>query len=125
MANIKLKDATKELTQGAEQALNEASRLRKSADQMMAQLREMEKTFNRKAQEAADLARKEEERRAKATQSRAYTAESGYVMGTVSVFMGGVDITSTVFTRATNGRSGTVHIGAVTGDVVVRAWRAN
>ena len=80
MANIKLKDATKELTQGAEQALNEASRLRKSADQMMAQLREMEKTFNRKAQEAADLARKEEERRAKATQSRAYTAESGYVM---------------------------------------------
>ena len=80
MANIKLKDATKELTQGAEQALNEASRLRKSADQMMAQLRETEKTFNRKAQEAADLARKEEERRAKATQSRAYTAESGYVM---------------------------------------------
>ena len=80
MANIKLKDATKELTQGAEQALNEASRLRKAADQMMAQLREMEKTFNRKAQEAADLMRKEEERRAKATQSRAYTAESGYVM---------------------------------------------
>ena len=80
MANIKLKDATKELTQGAEQALNEASRLRKAADQMMAQLREMEKTFNRKAQEAAELMRKEEERRAKATQSRAYTAESGYVM---------------------------------------------
>ena len=41
------------------------------------------------------------------------------------VTMGGVDITSTAFTRATNGRSGTVHIGAVTGDVVVRAWRAN
>ena len=80
MANIKLKDAAKDLTQGSEQALNEASRLRKTADQMMARLRDMEKLFNRKAQEEADLVRREEERRAKATQSRAYTAESGYVM---------------------------------------------
>lgn len=39
------------------------------------------------------------------------------------VEMGGVDITSTAFTPS--GRTGAIHIAAVTGDVRIRAWLAN
>lgn len=36
------------------------------------------------------------------------------------VMMGGVDVTSSVFTSL--GRTGTIHIGEVTGDIHIRAW---
>ena len=45
------------------------------------------------------------------------TAVSGYTMETVSVTMGGVDITSTAYTAS----SGAISIASVTGDVVITA----
>ena len=45
------------------------------------------------------------------------TANSGYTMETVSVTMGGVDITSTAYTAS----SGAISIASVTGDVVITA----
>ena len=45
------------------------------------------------------------------------TAESGYTLGTVTVTMGGTDITSTAWDDATD----TVTIASVTGDVVISA----
>ena len=45
------------------------------------------------------------------------TAESGYTMGSVVIKMGGVDITSTVYTAST----GAISIAKVTGDVTITA----
>lgn len=45
------------------------------------------------------------------------TAESGYTMGSVAIKMGGVDITSTVYTAST----GVISIASVTGDVTITA----
>jgi len=45
------------------------------------------------------------------------TADDGYTVDTVSVYMGGVDVTSTAYTEATN----TVYINGVSGTVVITA----
>ena len=45
------------------------------------------------------------------------TAESGYTMDTVTVSMGGVDITNTAYTEET----GVVSIGSVTGSIIITA----
>lgn len=45
------------------------------------------------------------------------TADTDYTLDTVTVYMGGVDITSTAYTSAT----GTVSIGSVTGNIAITA----
>lgn len=49
------------------------------------------------------------------------TARSGFNMDTVTVMMGGVDITSEAWTLNADGKSGTVTIARVTGDVTITA----
>ena len=85
MAKLNLKDATKELATEAGNALNEAIQLHKTADGLMAQLRDMEKRLIRQREEAAAQQKREEEQRAMSSHSRAYTSESGFVTEEVPV----------------------------------------
>ena len=51
MTKVKLKDATKELATGAGAVLNDATRVRKSADALMQSLRKLEVKFTREEEE--------------------------------------------------------------------------
>ena len=79
MTKVKLKDATKELSSDARKTLEEASRVRKAADDLLRSLKEMEKGFVRKQQEEAAQLKREEQLRAQSSHSMAYTSEGGLV----------------------------------------------
>ena len=79
MTKVKLKDATKELSSDARKTLDEASRVRKAADDLLRSLKEMEKGFVRKQQEEAAQLKREEQLRAQSSHSMAYTSEGGLV----------------------------------------------
>ena len=51
MTKVNLKDATKELATGAGAVLNDATRVRKSADTLMQSLRKLEVKFTREQEE--------------------------------------------------------------------------
>ena len=53
MANVNLKDATKELVEQASGILEEATRIRKEADSLFDTLRRMDAEMNRQAEEEA------------------------------------------------------------------------
>ncbi len=78
MTKVNLRDATKELASDASRALNEAVRVRKSADALLQSLREKEKEFLRKEQEQAAQLKREEQQKAQSAHSMAYTSESGF-----------------------------------------------
>ena len=72
MTKLNLKDATKELAQNTATILTEASAARKSAEDLVARLRAIEKGFERQNEEAEAARRREEQLKARSTQSRAY-----------------------------------------------------
>ena len=56
MANVKLKDATKELVEEASGILEEATRIRKEADGLFDALKRLDSEMNRQAEEEAQRA---------------------------------------------------------------------
>ena len=80
MTKVNLKDATKELTQDAGKVLAEATGIRKRADALIQSLRELERAYQRQADEENARIKQEEQLRARSAQSKAYTSESGFAV---------------------------------------------
>ena len=80
MTKVNLKDATKELTQDAGKVLAEATGIRKRADALIQSLRELERGYQRQADEENARIKQEEQLRARSAQSKAYTSESGFAV---------------------------------------------
>jgi len=73
MANVKLKDATKELVEEASGILEEATRIRKDADALFDTLRRMDMEMNRQAEEEAARRRQQEQIKAQSAHTKAFT----------------------------------------------------
>ena len=73
MANVNLKDATKELVAEASGILEEATRIRKDADSLFDTLKRMDMEMNRQAEEEAARRRQQEQMRAQSAHTKAFT----------------------------------------------------
>ena len=73
MTKVKLKDATKELATGAGAVLNDATRVRKSADALMQSLRKLEVKFTREEEERVAREKREEQEKLLSSHSKAFT----------------------------------------------------
>ncbi len=73
MTKVNKKDTNKELAANASKVLNEATRMRKSAETLMQSLRKMEQGFTRQVEEAAAQKKREEQQKLLSTQSKAFT----------------------------------------------------
>lgn len=73
MANVKLKDATKELVEEASGILEEATRIRKKADSLFETLKRMDAEMNRQAEEEAARRRQQEQIKAQSGHTKAFT----------------------------------------------------
>ena len=73
MANVNLKDATKELVEQASGILEEATRIRKEADSLFDTLRRMDAEMNRQAEEEAARRRQQEQLKAQSAHTKAFT----------------------------------------------------
>ena len=73
MANVNLKDATKELTAEASGILEEATRIRKAADSLFDTLKRMDMEMNRQAEEEAARRRQQEQMKAQSAHTKAFT----------------------------------------------------
>ena len=73
MTKVKLKDATKELATGAGSVLNDATRVRKSADTLMQSLRKLEAKFTREEEERVAREKREEQEKLLSSHSKAFT----------------------------------------------------
>ena len=67
------------LAEESKAALSEATRVRRSADQALSRLKELQRRFKDQEKAKADETKRLERQRAYKNQSRAYTAESGFV----------------------------------------------
>ncbi len=73
MTNVKSKGATKELAFEAQKVRDDAARVRKSADSLVQSLKKLEGRFQREKEEAAAQLRREEQQKAIASHSKAFT----------------------------------------------------
>ena len=73
MTRVNKKDATKELASGASKVLDQATKMRKSADALMQSLRKMENRFAREEEERAAQKRREEQEKVLSSHSKAFT----------------------------------------------------
>ncbi|MBQ8313516.1 MAG: translation initiation factor IF-2 [Clostridia bacterium] len=73
MTNVKSKGATKELAVEAQKVLGDATRVRKGADSLVQSLKKLENRFQREKEEAAAQLRREEQQKAIASHSKAFT----------------------------------------------------
>ena len=73
MANVKLKDATKELVEEASGILEEATRIRKEADGLFETLKRLDSEMNRQAEEEAARRRQQEQLKAQSAHTKAFT----------------------------------------------------
>ena len=73
MANVKLKDATKELVEEASGILEEATRIRKEADGLFDTLKRLDSEMNRQAEEEAARRRQQEQMKAQSAHTKAFT----------------------------------------------------
>ena len=73
MTKVKLKDATKELAAGAGVVLNDATRVRKSADTLMQSLRKLEVKFTREEEERVAKEKREAQEKLISSHSKAFT----------------------------------------------------
>ena len=73
MANVKLKDATKELVEEASGILEETIRIRKEADSLFDALKRMDAEMNRQAEEEAARRRQQEQMKAQSGHTKAFT----------------------------------------------------
>ncbi len=73
MANVNLKDATKELTVQASGILEEATRIRKEADSLFDALKRLDMEMNRQAEEEAARRRQQEQLKAQSAHTKAFT----------------------------------------------------
>ena len=73
MANVKLKDATKELVEEASGILEEATRIRKEADGLFETLKRLDGEMNRQAEEEAARRRQQEQLKAQSAHTKAFT----------------------------------------------------
>ena len=73
MANVKLKDATKELVEEASGILEEATRIRKEADGLFDALKRLDAEMNRQAEEEAARRRQQEQMKAQSAHTKAFT----------------------------------------------------
>ncbi len=73
MANVKLKDATKELVEEASGILEEATRIRKDADGLFETLKRLDMEMNRQAEEEAARRRQQEQMKAQSSHTKAFT----------------------------------------------------
>ena len=73
MAKVNLKDATKELVEGASGILEQATRIRKEADFLFESLRSMDAEMNRQKEEEAALRKQQEQLRVQSAHTKAYT----------------------------------------------------
>ncbi len=73
MANVKLKDATKELVEEASGILEEATRIRKEADGLFDALKRLDTEMNRQAEEEAARRRQQEQMKAQSAHTKAFT----------------------------------------------------
>ena len=73
MTKVKLKDATKELATGAGAVLNDATRVRKSADTLMQSLRKLEVKFTREEEERVAKEKREAQEKLLSSHSKAFT----------------------------------------------------
>ena len=73
MANVNLKDATKELTAQASGILEEATRIRKEADSLFDALKRLDMEMNRQAEEEAARRRQQEQLKAQSAHTKAFT----------------------------------------------------
>ncbi len=73
MTNVKSKGATKELAVEAQKVLGDATRVRKGADSLVQALKKLENRFQREKEEAAAQLRREEQQKAIASHSKAFT----------------------------------------------------
>ena len=73
MTKVNLKDATKELATGAGAVLNDATRVRKSADSLMQSLRKLEVKFTREQEERIAKEKREAQEKLLSSHSKAFT----------------------------------------------------
>ena len=73
MANVNLKDATKELVAEASGILEEATRIRKEADGLFETLKRLDMEMNRQAEEEAARRRQQEQMKAQSAHTKAFT----------------------------------------------------
>ena len=73
MANVNLKDATKELVEEAGGILEEATRIRKEADSLFETLKRLDLEMNRQAEEEAARRRQQEQMKAQSAHTKAFT----------------------------------------------------
>ena len=73
MANVNLKDATKELVKEASGILEETTRIRKEADSLFDELRRLDMEMNRQAEEEAARRRQQEQLKAQSSHQKAFT----------------------------------------------------
>ena len=73
MANVNLKDATKELVAEASGILEEATRIRRSADSLFDTLKRLDMEMNRQAEEEAARRRQQEQMKAQSAHTKAFT----------------------------------------------------
>ena len=73
MANVNLKDATKELVGEASGILEEATRIRKEADSLFETLKRLDMEMNRQAEEEAARRRQQEQMKAQSAHTKAFT----------------------------------------------------
>ena len=73
MAKLNLKDATRELLEGASGILEQATRVRKNADSLFGVLKQMDADMNRQREEEASRKRQQEQLRAQSSHTKAFT----------------------------------------------------
>ena len=73
MANVKIQDATKELSQKTAKVLGEATRVRQTAEKTLAELRKIQAAFRQKAEAERAEKLREEQQKAISAQSNAWT----------------------------------------------------
>ncbi len=73
MANIKVQEATKELSRRAAKLLGDVSSVRQAAEKTLAELRKLENGFTQKAEAEREEKRREEQQKALDSQSKAWT----------------------------------------------------
>ena len=73
MAKVNLKDATKELVEGASGILEQATRIRKEADSLFDSLKSMDAEMNRRKEEEAARRKQQEQLRVQSAHTKAYT----------------------------------------------------
>ena len=73
MSKVKVQEATKELSQGAGKLLEEVTRVRKSAQDLLQSLKKAESSFLQKEEELKEQELKEQQRQIMSAQSKAWT----------------------------------------------------